>query len=84
MGATNRPFDLDEAIIRRMPRRILVDLANEEDRREILQIHLRDENLAEDVSIEDIAPGDWTETVHRPDILPKLDRLHKKPGYEPL
>ena len=36
------------------------------------------------VSIEDIGPGDWLEQVYRPDILPKLDQLHKKPGYDPL
>ncbi|KAI8138003.1 P-loop containing nucleoside triphosphate hydrolase protein [Fennellomyces sp. T-0311] len=44
-GCTNRPFDLDEAVLRRMPRRILVDLPKEEDRAEILKILLRDEQL---------------------------------------
>ncbi|KAI9486388.1 MAG: hypothetical protein EXX96DRAFT_548863 [Benjaminiella poitrasii] len=44
MAATNRPFDLDDAVLRRMPRRILVDLPNEEDRVEILKILMRDEN----------------------------------------
>lgn len=52
MGATNRPFDLDDAIIRRMPRRILVDLASEADRREIIKIHLREETVDAAVDIE--------------------------------
>ncbi|ORE10443.1 AAA-domain-containing protein [Rhizopus microsporus var. microsporus] len=43
MAATNRPFDLDDAVLRRMPRRILVDLPNAEDRLEILKILLKDE-----------------------------------------
>jgi 4-oxalocrotonate tautomerase len=36
------------------------------------------------VSIEDIAPADWVETVYKPDIVGKPDELFKKPGYDPL
>ena len=35
------------------------------------------------VSIEDVAPEDWTEQVYRPEILGKPATLYKKPGYEP-
>ncbi|KAL7773684.1 hypothetical protein CFE70_003650 [Pyrenophora teres f. teres 0-1] len=41
MVATNRPFDLDDAVIRRLPRRLLVDLPTQADRKEILKIHLK-------------------------------------------
>ncbi|KAI1262276.1 hypothetical protein F5Y18DRAFT_418965 [Xylariaceae sp. FL1019] len=55
MVATNRPFDLDEAVLRRLPRKLLVDLPLEADRAAILRIHLKDEQLDETVSLEELA-----------------------------
>ena len=55
MVATNRPYDLDEASLRRLPRRLLVDLPTEKDREAILKIHLKSEVLDPEVSIPDLA-----------------------------
>ncbi|KAL8657915.1 MAG: hypothetical protein Q9226_001440 [Calogaya cf. arnoldii] len=55
MVATNRPFDLDEATLRRLPRRMLVDLPTEHDRQEILKIHLKDEILDSQISLQQLA-----------------------------
>jgi len=36
------------------------------------------------VSIEDVEPKDWVETVYKPDILGKPGTIYKQPGYNPL
>ena len=55
LAATNRPMDLDEAVIRRMPRRLLVDLPDAENRIKILKTILRHEDVHPDFSYEEIA-----------------------------
>lgn len=55
----------------------------EEVTKAILAITGNDED-AVSVSIEDVQPSDWAETVYRPDILGKPGTLYKKPGYTPL
>jgi len=56
IGATNRPDMLDPALLRpgRFDRIILVDVPNEESRKKILEVHLKDTPLAEDVNIAEI------------------------------
>ena len=36
------------------------------------------------VGIEEVEPSAWMNKVYRPDIAPDMDRLYKKPGYEPF
>lgn len=55
MGATNRPQDLDKAILRRMPVTFHITLPNEDQRKEILQLILNHEPIAGDISIGDLA-----------------------------
>jgi SpoVK/Ycf46/Vps4 family AAA+-type ATPase len=51
IGATNKPWDLDQAFIRRFQKRIYAPLPHAEARREMLNMYTKDLKLANDVDI---------------------------------
>ncbi|KAB5525124.1 hypothetical protein DKX38_022873 [Salix brachista] len=55
LAATNRPFDLDEAVIRRLPRRLMVNLPDVPNRAKILKVILAKEDLSPDVDFDAVA-----------------------------
>ncbi|KAG9130736.1 hypothetical protein Leryth_012689 [Lithospermum erythrorhizon] len=55
LAATNRPFDLDEAVIRRLPRRLMVNLPDAQNRAKILKVILAKEDLSPDVDLDSVA-----------------------------
>ncbi|KAF6161439.1 hypothetical protein GIB67_009318 [Kingdonia uniflora] len=55
LAATNRPFDLDEAVIRRLPRRLMVNLPDTINRYKILKVILAKEELSATIDLDVIA-----------------------------
>ncbi|PQQ17371.1 uncharacterized protein Pyn_06703 [Prunus yedoensis var. nudiflora] len=55
LAATNRPFDLDEAVIRRLPRRLMVNLPDAPNRAKILKVILAKEDLSPSIDFDAIA-----------------------------
>lgn len=55
MGATNRPQDMDPAILRRMPATFHIGLPNTRQRHEILRLILAGENLSNAINLKEIA-----------------------------
>ncbi len=59
MAATNRPDVLDPALLRpgRFDRHIVIDRPGWKERKSILEVHVRDKTLADDVDLETMARG---------------------------
>jgi len=55
LGATNRPNDIDAAILRRMPKRFAVGLPNFDQRLKILSLMLNDTKMTPDFDISELA-----------------------------
>ncbi|KAI7890003.1 P-loop containing nucleoside triphosphate hydrolase protein [Mucor mucedo] len=54
LGATNRPNDIDSAILRRMPKRFAVRLPSESQRKSILELLLKNIQLAPDFKMDEL------------------------------
>ncbi len=59
MAATNRPDVLDPALLRpgRFDRHIVIDRPGRKERKEILEVHVRNKILADDVDLDSLARG---------------------------
>jgi len=55
LAATNFPWDIDEALRRRLEKRIYIPLPSSEGREALLRINLREVTLNDDVGLRDIA-----------------------------
>lgn len=55
LAATNFPWDIDEALRRRLEKRIYIPLPNFESRKELIRINLKTVEVAPDVNIDDVA-----------------------------
>ena len=55
IAATNYPWDIDEALRRRLEKRIYIPLPDHEARKALLQINLREVKLSEDVDLDQVA-----------------------------
>lgn len=78
LAATNRPFDLDDAIIRRFERRIMVGLPDKDNRERILRTVLEKEAIADDLDFAELA--NTTEGFSGSD----LKNLCKVAAYRPI
>lgn len=77
VGATNRPFDVDSAFLRRMPRSFFVGLPNYNERRKILSSILTNVPLDRDFNLDQIAqitenytPSDMKEVLRTSALFP--------------
>ena len=88
LAATNRPWDLDEALRRRLEKRIYIPLPNEKGRLELLKINLKDLKVGEDVNMDDIvrktkgfSGADITNVCREAAYMPMRKKLKEGGGF---
>jgi len=91
LGATNRPNDIDSAILRRMPKRFAVGLPNYEQRLRILNLMLKDTQLAQGfqmTSLAEVTEGhsgsDLREICRNAAMVPVREFMRSAEGNEEL
>jgi SpoVK/Ycf46/Vps4 family AAA+-type ATPase len=91
VGATNRPFEVDSAVIRRMPQSYFVGLPNYEARRHLLAFLLGSIPVATDVSLHPLAsetegytPSDLRQVIRMAVTMGPLREARFSQDYRPL
>jgi SpoVK/Ycf46/Vps4 family AAA+-type ATPase len=85
LGATNRIDDIDEAILRRLPKKFPINLPDASQRRRILSIILRDTKLSSSFSLDQLVAqtaglsgSDLTESCRDAAMVPVREYLKEK------
>jgi SpoVK/Ycf46/Vps4 family AAA+-type ATPase len=78
LAATNRPSELDEAILRRLPQAFEIGMPNKKDRAEILKVVLKGERVERNIDYDYLAA--LAEGYSGSDLL----ELCKKAAYFPI
>ena len=88
LAATNRPWELDEAILRRLPRAFEVGMPDKQQRASILKVILKDEVCESCLDIEQLAiltdgysGSDLTELCKQAAYMPIRDLLDEERAH---
>ncbi|XP_035845062.1 ATPase family AAA domain-containing protein 1-B-like [Helianthus annuus] len=92
LAATNRPSELDEAILRRLPQAFEIGIPDRKERADILKVILKGERVEEDIDLDSIAAlcegytgSDLLELCKQAAYFPIRDLLDdEKKGKSPL
>jgi len=85
LGATNRPNDIDPAILRRLPRQFLFEMPDLRSRVAILKLILKDESVSHDLNLNEMAQltqgysgSDLMELCRCAALIPVREHLQSK------
>ena len=89
LAATNRPWDLDEALRRRLQKRIYIPLPNQKGRRQLFKINLKEVKLQEGVETQSIVKktqgysgADISNLCREAAMLPMRRKLKNEGGFK--